>query len=104
MGQAERARENRADAKRAEKRQRHFQSTQKVSVTDVDPELLLVTLAQVLAKNGALRIGCTRDGGAWAFGIYGDGPQPYTEYVRPAEDVNKYLAELGEFFAGLEAN
>jgi hypothetical protein len=48
-----------------------------------------------------LRIGVTRDGGAWAFGIYGDGGDPHTEYVRPSEDVNAYLRDLGAFFNAL---
>jgi hypothetical protein len=49
---------------------------------------------------GALRFGYSRDGGAYAIGVYGDG-EPYTEFVRPSEDVETYLLNVKEFFDGL---
>lgn len=45
-------------------------------------------------------MGLSRDGGAFAFGIYGDG-EPYTEYVGATEDVNEYLRELARHFDAL---
>lgn len=65
----------------------------------VNGDLLLHTLAVVAHTGGALRLGYTRDGGAYAIGIYGDG-EPYTEYVRPSEDIDRYLAELAVDFGG----
>lgn len=103
MAQTERAKENRRDAQRAERRRERITNAPKVSMTDIDTAVLIEALAWVVQAGGALRIGTTRDGGAWAFGIYGDGPTPYTEYVRPDEDVNGYLIKLGEFFANLVA-
>lgn len=49
---------------------------------------------------GALRFGYSRDGGAYAVGIYGDG-EPYTEFVRPGEDMDSFLEEVCELFANM---
>jgi len=64
----------------------------------VEPELLQHVIATVAHTGGALRLGYTRDGGAYAVGIYGDG-EPYTEYIRPSEDINRYLAEVAVDFS-----
>lgn len=55
-----------------------------------DGELLAKAVGAVALMGGALRLGYTRDGGAYAIGIYGDG-EPFTEYVPPSEDINEYL-------------
>jgi len=52
-------------------------------------------IAMVSIRGGALRFGYTSDGGAFAIGVYGDG-DPYTEYLRPGESAEDYLAELTE--------
>lgn len=54
-------------------------------------------IAVVASRGGALRFGYTRDGGAYAIGIYGDG-DPYTVYVRPSEDMAAVLACIAEGF------
>lgn len=64
-----------------------------------DAALVLETIANVSSAGGAIRFGYTRDGGAYAIGIYGSG-EPFTEYVRPSEDINYYLQGLIEDFAG----
>lgn len=56
----------------------------------VDGKLLAYAVAVVARQGGAIRLGYTRDGGAYAVGIYGDG-EPYTDYIRPSEDVEQYL-------------
>lgn len=89
------------NAKRNKKRQRFAVPEHRVNMSDLDLPTLYDALESILKAGGALRIGCTRDYGAWAFGVYGDGAQPYTEYVRASEDVNAYLKALGEFFAAL---
>jgi len=58
-----------------------------------DSALLTATIARITFTGGAIRFGYTSDGGAYAVGIYGDG-EPYTDYVRPDEDINEYLKEL----------
>ncbi len=60
-----------------------------------NPQLLVDVVEIVAVRGGALRFGYTTDGGAYSIGIYGDG-KPYTEYVRPAEDIDKYLEDLRE--------
>lgn len=84
---------------RNNKRRRNLVPARTVSITDVDWEGFSVSLSQILNRGGAVRLGATRDGGAWAIGVYGDGSTPYTEYVRPEEDINKYFSDLGAFFA-----
>jgi hypothetical protein len=44
---------------------------------------------------GALRLGYTRDGGAYAVGVYGDGT-PFTEYIPPSDDIEVYLKGIIE--------
>lgn len=63
----------------------------------IDCEGLLKCLEQVALCDGALRIGLSRDKGALAIGVYGDG-EPYTDYVGAGEDVNEYFRKLGEYF------
>jgi hypothetical protein len=63
-----------------------------------DPATLAKAVANVGARGGALRLGYTTDGGAYAIGIYGDG-EPYTEYVRPSENITDFLEQLIEQWA-----
>lgn len=49
-----------------------------------------------VTSNGyAVRFGYTRDGGAFAVGVLGDG-EPYTDFIRPTEDIDLYLRGLYE--------
>lgn len=66
-----------------------------------DAALIQRAIANVAAQGGALRFGYTSDGGAYALGVYGDG-DPYTEYIRPSEDVNEFLSELIALWVLLE--
>jgi hypothetical protein len=59
----------------------------------VDGTLLAKAVASLARLGGALRLGYTRDGGAYAIGIYGDG-DPFTEYVSPNDDINEFLEGL----------
>jgi hypothetical protein len=47
-------------------------------------------IENVTAAGCAIQFGYTRDGGAYSIRIVGDG-EPYTEYVRPTEDLDHYL-------------
>lgn len=58
-----------------------------------DAAKLRDAIAAVAITGAAIRFGYTRDGGAFAVGIVGDG-EPYTEYVRPTESVDLYLDGL----------
>jgi len=85
-------------SKRAAKRAKRKSEVKRINIASLDTEVLVYALLWAIQAGGAIRIGATRDGGAWAFGIYGDGEQPYTEYIRGDEDVNEYLSDLGKFF------
>lgn len=62
-----------------------------------DATLLRTAIERASITGGAIRCGYSRDGGAYAIGIYGDG-EPYTEFVRPSEDVNEFLQKVIELF------
>ena len=83
-----------------ELRRTERQTRSAVDVHSIDGALLIEAIEMVAANDGALRIGLSRDKGAFAFGIYGDG-EPYTEYVGATEDVNVYLREFIEYFRTL---
>lgn len=53
--------------------------------------LFLRVLESVTQAGGALRFGRTRDGGTYAVGIYGAGPEPFTEYLRPGDNITEFL-------------
>jgi len=56
---------------------------------------------ETLANWGcAIRFGKSRDGGAFAIGVYGVDEQPYTEFIPPSEDPTAYLQELVAWMEG----
>lgn len=89
-------------SKRAEKRQRKLVDIPTVSVESIEIEALRYCIHHMIQAGGAIRLGVTRDKGAWAIGVYGDGPTPYTEYVKPTESLTEYLTDLGAFFEDMQ--
>lgn len=72
-------------------RRRNRGSSDAAEWGDANAEAIL-TLISAVAKHGfAIRFGYTRDGGAFAIGIVGDG-EPFTEYCRPNEDIDQFVA------------
>lgn len=65
-----------------------------------DAPLLLEAIAAVAYRGGALRFGYSRDGGAYAIGVYLSDDR-FTVYVRPSEDIDEYLRTLIESVAHL---
>lgn len=63
----------------------------------VDAGVLRALVAVVAQTGCAIRLGYTRDGGAYALGIYGDG-EPYTLYISPRDDLQEELIQLIEAF------
>jgi len=57
---------------------------------------------QLVERGGAIRIGKTRDGGAWALGVY-MGDDYATEYIRPAEDFAESMVEICEAWVDAKA-
>lgn len=60
-------------------------------------ELLVKCIASASFKRCALRFGYSRDGGAYAVGVY-SGEDYWTDYIRPAEDIDTYLQDLLQSF------
>jgi len=70
---------------------------QPVSWRNVTPGVLADVLTTVAIAGGALRLGYTRDGGAYAVGVYGDG-DPYTLYCSPHESIDDLLRAIRDGF------
>jgi len=63
----------------------------------VDGTLVVKAIAAIGVDGGAIRFGYTRDGGAYAIGLY-DGDQKNTIYVSPNESVEDALREIIEYY------
>lgn len=57
---------------------------------EADATKLVTAVVAVTSHGYAIRFGYTKDGGAYAIGIIGDG-EPFTEFVRPTENIDLYL-------------
>lgn len=105
MAQEERRREDRQDARsrqREQKRQQRRRARSQVDVDDFPASEFMITLRAAIAVDGALRVGVTRDGGAWAIGVYGLG-EPFTEHANSGQMLADLFEELQvEFLAGLK--
>lgn len=63
----------------------------------VSPTALVSAISAITHKGGAVRFGYTRDGGAYAVGVYYGG-EYFTDYLRPYEDIDGYLDDLRDTF------
>lgn len=80
-------------AKQKEARSRRTQQGEGASWDTCD-WLCIVALVKALGEGGgALRLGTTRDGNAFAFGVYLNDDYA-TEYIRPAENFEVALGEI----------
>lgn len=98
MGQNERQRENARDNKRERNKQQRSRRAEQSGTIDVrgcDWTAIAALITAFSDAGGAVRVGLTRDGGAWAFGCY-FGDDYATEYVRPSEDFRGALIEIAE--------
>lgn len=100
MGAMKQSKLEKKDAKHGRFQPRTYQSSGTADWGNVDPRTLVKAIETVARAGGALRFGYTRDGGAYALGIYGDG-DPHTVYIKPSEDISAVLDELVEYFDGL---
>lgn len=66
---------------------------------ELDGSAIMRALEIITRNGGAIRFGKTRDGGAFAIGVYGDGGEPYTDYLRPTDNVAEYLQTLVDAFS-----
>jgi hypothetical protein len=65
--------------------------------TSCTPGKLVDLIANCARKGGAIRLGYTRDGGAYSIGVYVGGDY-FTDYLRPDEDLDEYIEQLAESF------
>lgn len=59
----------------------------------VPEEKIIELIGIATSRGGAVRFGYTRDGGAYAVGLYYGGEHS-TEYIRPSDDVSSRLDEF----------
>lgn len=67
------------------------------SYRTVNSGVLIETIQMVSLAGGAIRFGFTRDGGAYAIGVYGDG-DPYTVYCAPKDSLEDVLRAIIDGF------
>lgn len=65
-----------------------------------DGSLLVQAVERASITGGAVRLGYSRDGGAFAIGIYGDG-EPYTEYLPPDGDLDEWLRSVIDLYQSI---
>lgn len=87
-----------APEQRESRRRNRHNSSEVADWGSADGALLKNAIAAITARGCAVRFGYTRDGSAYAVGIVGDG-DPYTEFVRPSENLDAYLTALASDFA-----
>lgn len=61
-------------------------------------EKILELIRCATSRGGAVRFGYTRDGGAYALGLYYGGTAE-TKYCRPSENVDEFLQEWIDVYA-----
>lgn len=67
---------------------------------DADGLTLQRAVTIAASTGGALRLGYSRDGGAFAVGVYGDG-DPYTDFIGGNEPIDEYLEDYVKLFEDL---
>lgn len=96
MAQVERAKEDGKDSRRQKARQQRSKRTASAGPANIRVQDWVGIAALVTAfaeAGGAIRIGYTRDGGAFAVGCY-LGDDYSTEYIRLQEDFTQALEEI----------
>lgn len=67
---------------------------------NAEPDRIVALIRTVTTQNGLCSFGYTRDLGAYTLTVILDGER-YTDYCRPTEDVNAFLANLIEDYTDL---
>lgn len=81
------------DGKKGYRKHRERRSSGLVTWDSIGSELLRDAVSAVSKSGGALRLGYTRDQGAYAIGVYGEG-DPYTEYFHSVQDCTEFFLEI----------
>ena len=81
--------------KRNGQRARRYQRSRGPYDYAVQDGTRVLELVELLTQMGiAIRLGKSRDMGAAAIGVYGDGDAPYTDFLTPGESLVEYLDDL----------
>lgn len=80
-------------AQQREHRRRNRGAVDAADWKEASYEKIAKAIVAVTQHGYAIRFGYTKDGGAFAIGILGDG-EPFTEFVRPTEDIDLFLDGL----------
>lgn len=88
---------------RGQRRHHYYQNGGGADYSGCDARRVLAAVGAICKAGGAVRFGYTRDGGAYAVGVYGDGDKPYTDYLRPGESLEDYLDDLANTLGGTAA-
>jgi len=96
MGQDNNERRNGTRSRTPRRNPRNF-----ANWLDADGAILKRAISAASTVGGALRFGYSRDGGAFAVGVYGDG-EPYTDFYSPTEDINEFLEDYVKLFEGIQ--
>lgn len=88
------------DKERSGRRRSRRPTTGVADWATANAELLVRAVCAASITGGALRFGYSRDGGAYAIGVYGDG-EPYTDFVSSAENIDDTLVYYLELFNDL---
>lgn len=90
----------------ATKKKRRYQADSigsgQVSWMDVKAENIRELIDAVAQAGGAIRFGVSRDGGAYALGVYGDGPDTYGVYAADADGIEEHMFKLGAVFEAIK--
>lgn len=84
--------------KRTSTRRKTAGSKGKADWANAPAELLWQAIVNISKSGGAIRFGYTRDGGAYAVGVYDNG-EHNTEYLEPSTDLREYLEGLAKDFS-----
>lgn len=95
MGVNDREREHKEGKREKAKaaRSRRTQAGGEADYSTTDWSCTVALVDALVAEGGALRLGITRDGGAFALGVY-LGDDYATEYIKPAEDWESAIGEI----------
>jgi len=80
------------------KKRRYTEGT--TSIADwasASPTIIRDVIAAVAKDGSAIRFGYSRDGGAFAIGLY-EGGESYTVWCKPGEDIDAKLQDILEAF------
>ena len=90
------------EEKTAKRRKRRYGNNEKVTGRadwrTVNNTAIVAVIQAAAEVGGALRFGASRDGGAFALGVYGDGPDVYTLYAGSAEEMEEHITHLSDVF------